>query len=529
MQNPLSSSCSALEADDRTEHNSQTLTNPLTRNSQSADPAELEPADARETREQIEVPSKPVDLHGNKDEATASSEQDADVGVRVDETPRKGENQKRPPATNPSIEPRTTSTPTTTPPAPTSGPDTTNNGNEVHEIERMQAAESLLNLSQSKPLKRKRPVSENSGRRASLAKRNEDSDEIEYLGTRRMSGPRPLPPRPEAAHARNKRRFAEQEHMGLDGLNPVLSNRFNQHATPMGAPASNAPIRPEDLVLFSRFGLSGHTAVRAPSLPARYANLDAQGPSAPLGYPPAELRHRTHHQQHLGQGPLVGRHVGQNGHVLDWVRSSQEAVFPELNAGLGQADLFAYPRRPESAFSNISARNPLLSTSSSRPGSARPAPTNRNPVLPLPTPASGIRYASLPPSFGALYLARRIDGNRSTSAESANRSRRLAYAHAVTNVQQQLDVDHWKSRHLQKWNSLGVVHDGSGDRFANRLRKLRLPPTVPPGQKKSEAAVAAADPQDTKMEDVEVQLSPTAGDGEELGETVANKSSGDIQ
>ncbi|KAF2212622.1 hypothetical protein CERZMDRAFT_84277 [Cercospora zeae-maydis SCOH1-5] len=543
MQNPLSSSGTALQAESRSEHNAQALTNPLTRNSRSADPADMdpEPVDAPETHEQIEVPPKPDDLHGNKHQDAASPGKDANVGVSVDEAPRKDDDQERPTSANPSIESRATTTPTTTPLASKPVPDTINNGSKLHEIERRQAAESLLILNQSKQLKRKRPVPGNAGRRASLAKQNEKSDEIEYLGTRRTSGHRPLVPRQQAPRAKDKRGSAEQERRMLDVRNSSLSNRLNQHANPVGSLASGVPLRNEDLVLLSRLGLIGQPAVRAPPdalyySPAHYAHPAARPSNGPSGCPTAELRHGTHHGQHLGQGPVVGWNIETNGYLRDWSRSveappptSQSALFPWSNAELVPTDLYAHPRRPESALSNVWPRTPLPHASSPRPGSARPASMSRNLVLPSPTHASDMHYASLPPSFGALYLARGVDGNRSRLVESSNRARSLAEAHAVANLHQRLKVDHWKSRHLQKWCSLGIVHDGSGDHFADRLPKLILCQTVPTGQKEAEAPVAVAESLNTKVEAVGAQDSPTTGEGEESREDVAYKLPGDIQ
>lgn len=546
MQNPLSGSRTTTPANEQTAIQGQSLTNPLTPNSQSANMStvgadmdmelkpEPEPEDTRGKDERIESPMK-VDAGAASQiehQGEASLGQDAAMASKIDEAAQNGEENKQRISMAPSVEQRTTTEFPSLPLASDTPPGSTKNSKKEHEAEKREAAESLLILNQGKPPKRKRAGPGVKGSRTSSKKRNKDSDELEYLGTRPVL--RPLCPRrlthQQDALSQHKRRSSEQRARTVDGRNHATPNGSNYNMPQMPYPIDTVPLASPDFVLSARPGLQSGMHAAAPSAPKYARPTDYAYPPAahshsgslhyPLSYPPIESQHGIQHQQQVAQMPVSDRNIEAIGrwrdfsHLNEAPEGQNDLLLPPYPV-LAPVGPFGYPQNPESlVLMNLATRNAHLQP----PAHARYPPVSRNPILPPPMCTASTRYASLPTNFGALHLARGLYGsNTYYSTEYANYQQTLSNARAPVDLQRDLDFNHWRNRHSQKWVRKQGVHDGSGDYAAERLPKLVEPETTPTRK------LPAMEAQGVNMGDRGAEGALKAGDGEVSREEVVGK------
>ncbi|CAK1368052.1 hypothetical protein CB0940_11252 [Cercospora beticola] len=509
MQNPLSGCRTTTPANEQAASQGQSLANPLTPSSQPATTSNVstdmdmkpkpEPKDTRGKHERIES-SMEVEAGAASQiehQGEASLGQDAGMATKIDEAAQNGEENKQRMSVGPSVEQRTTTESPSLPLASDTPSETTKNSKKEHEAEKRAAAESLLILNQGKAPKRKRSGPGIKGSRTSSKNRNKDSDELEYLGTRPVL--RPLHPRrvtpQQDALSQHKRRSAEQRARTFDLLNHATPNGSNFNMPPMPYPIGTVPLASPNFVLSTRPGLQPGMHAAAPSAPYYTRPADYVYPSAahshpgsssyPSSYPPIEIHNGIQRQQQLAQMPVSDRDIEAIGRWRDFshlneapaTTAGQNNLFPPPYPEPAPIGPFGYPQNPESlVLMNLATRNAHLQP----PSHARYPPVSRNVILPPPTCTASTRYASLPTNFGALHLARGLyNSNTYYSTEYQKYQQALADAHAAGNLQRDLDFNHWRNRHSQKWVRKEGVHDGSGDYAAERLPKLVEPKTTP--------------------------------------------------
>ncbi|PPJ52177.1 hypothetical protein CBER1_09901 [Cercospora berteroae] len=547
MQNPLSGSRTTTPANEQTASQGQSLTNPLTPNSQLANTSAVgtdmeiklqpEPEDTRSKYEHVESPAKREagGVSQIEHQGEASLGQDAGVASEIGEAAQYGEENKQHMSLGPSVEQRTTTESPSLPLASDTPPEATRNSKKEHEAEKREAAESLLILNQGKPTKRKRSGPGMKGSRTSSKKRNKDSDELEYLGTRpvlRPLRPRQVTPQQDAL-LQHKRRSAEQRARTVDGRNYATPNGSNFNMPSMPYPIGTVPLAPPNFVLSTRPGLQPDMHAAAPSAPYYTRPADYVYPSAaqshpgsssfPSSYPPIESQHGIQHQQQVARTPVSDRNIETIGRWRDFshlneapaIRAGQNDLLPLPYLALAQIGPSGYPQTPESLIlMNLATRNAHLQP----PAHARYSPVSRNLILPPPTCTASTRYASLPTNFGALHLARGLyNGNTYHSTEYANYQQNIAISHAVGDLQRDLDFNHWRNRHSQKWVRKASVHDGSGNYAAERLPKL-MESEITPTRK-----LAAMEAQGVNMGDHGAQGTLTDADDEAKRGEVAVK------
>lgn len=348
----------------------------------------------------------------------------------------------------------------------------------------------------------------------------------------RPQQPRRATPQQEAL-SKHKQRSAEQRVRTADGRNHATPNGSNYNMLQMPYPIGTVPLASQNFILSTRPALQTafHTAAPSASYytrPTDYAYPSAAqpypGPSNnPSSCPPIELQSGIHHQQQVTQVPASDCNIEAIGRWRDFshlneppaIRAGQNDLLPPIYPKPAPFGLFGHPQNPESlVLMNLATRNAHLQP----PSHARYPPVSRNFILPPPTCTASTRYASLPTNFGALHLARGLyDGNTYHSTEYANYQQHLAASHAAGNLRRELDVNHWRNRHLQKWVRQEGVHDGSGDYAAERLPKLVEPETTPTRK------LAAMEAQGVNMGDRGAEGALKAGDGEASRDKVVSK------